>query len=168
MTLDNQRDQVWLIELFERTLEDYFSDMQRINNIRIVFGRRARRRLGSISIDPQNPDISIIRVNGWFKRPEVPEYIVQSVIVHELCHYAHGFNSGADEKIHRHPHAGGVIRSEFEERGLAELYDTQQKWLKQNWPQFIMKNHAKPLTSRRPAKKRLSVRALSAYYKKAR
>lgn len=166
MTLNNQRNQAWLIELFERTLDDYFSDMQRINNIRVIFGRRARRRLGSISIDPKNPDISIIRVNGWFRSVEVPEYIVQSVIVHELCHYAHGFNSGADEKIHRHPHAGGVIRSEFEERGLAELYDAQQQWLKQNWPQFIMKNHARPLSGKN-TKARKSGRRLVFRYRRS-
>lgn len=164
----DRRDQDWLNHLLDRTIDKYFSDMDRINDIRIEFGRRARRRLGSIAVDPNNSNISIIRINGWFRSMEVPEYIVQSVIVHELCHYAHGFNSGAGETTHRHPHAGGVIRKEFEERGLAKLYDAQQQWLKHNWPQFIMKNHARPLTAKRTTKKRLSMRALDVYCKRLR
>ena len=62
----------------------------------------------------------------------VPEFVVKATLVHELCHYAHGFNSPIEQK-YRHPHAGGVMRREFAERGLEQLWRDQRKWLKDNW-----------------------------------
>lgn len=147
-----ERDQVWLENLLQKTWDTYFHDVARVNHLRIEFGRRAKRRLGSISVDRKSPDVSVIRVNGWFKNPEVPEFLVQSVIVHELCHYAHGFNSGAAETAQRYPHAGGVIRREFAERGLADLYDRQQQWLKAHWGAFLVANY--PAQPRKPVKRR--------------
>ena len=144
-----KRDQKWLDNLLHSVWEGHFSDVRRVNNIRIEFGRRARRRLGSISVDRNDPKVSVIRVNGWFRDDEVPEFLIRSVIVHELCHYAHGFNSGSQERQHQYPHAGGVVRQEFSERGLAALYDQQQSWLKQNWPRFISRRY--PINSRKPS-----------------
>ncbi|MEX0749147.1 MAG: hypothetical protein WD467_01315 [Candidatus Saccharimonadales bacterium] len=158
------RDQAWLEDLLSRTWRDYFSDVERVNNLRIEFGRRAKRRLGSISVDPKQSSQSVIRINGWFRQSEIPEFLVQSVIVHELCHYAHGFNSGAEETQHRYPHAGGVIRQEFAGRGLVALYDEQQQWLKEHWGAFIRSNHPQAKPKRRPAKRQVA--QLPALYQK--
>lgn len=138
---NTSRDQAWLNDLLHSVWGSHFSDVERVNNIRIEFGRRARRRLGSISVDRNDSKISVIRVNGWFRESEIPEFLIRSVVVHELCHYAHGFNSGSSRRQHQYPHAGGVVRQEFSERGLAELYDQQQSWLKQNWPRFISQRY---------------------------
>lgn len=130
------RDELWLQQLLDETWDAHFSDVAQANDIRIVFGRRAKRRLGSISLDPSNRDITIITMNGIFRQSEIPVFVVQATLVHELTHYAHGFNSPLEQK-QRHPHAGGVIRREFSERGLLNLYMEQKRWLKANWSNII-------------------------------
>ena len=147
------RDQAWIDRQLNYVWEAYFSDVPEHNPVRIEFGRRARTRLGSISSDPSQPHISRIRLTGWFRYEEVPESIVHSVIVHEMCHYAHGFHSSA-ERQHRHPHAGGVIRKEFADRGLEALYDYQQQWLKTQWPRFIKKHYNGTTLSKAKSRKR--------------
>ncbi|MBA3679016.1 hypothetical protein H0W80_02405 [Candidatus Saccharibacteria bacterium] len=69
---------------------------------------------------------------------DVPEFVVIATIVHEMTHYAHGFNSPHRQK-QRHPHSGGVIKKEFAERGLENLYIDQQKWLKDNWITIVQR-----------------------------
>lgn len=130
------RDNAWLQQVLDKIWDNYFADVPQENDVRIVFGRRAKRRLGSISLDPKDPKTSLITMNGLFKDPSVPEFVVEATIVHELTHYAHGFNSPlAQSKAH--PHAGGVMRREFAERGLLDLYQQQKRWLKENWAGVI-------------------------------
>ena len=130
------RDDKWLYQLLDETWDKYFSDVSQDNDVRIVFGRRTKNRLGSIRLDPKDPLVSIITMNGLFREPLVPEFVVQATLVHELCHYAHGFNSPIQQK-YRHPHAGGVMRREFAERGLEQLYKDQRKWLKSYWHSVV-------------------------------
>jgi hypothetical protein len=131
-----KRDEAWLQQVLDKIWDNYFGDVPQVNDVRIVFGRRAKRRLGSISLDHEHGKTSLITMNGIFKRPDIPEYVVEATIVHELTHYAHGFNSPLDQ-VQAHPHAGGVMRREFAERGLLELYLQQKRWLKQNWQVVI-------------------------------
>lgn len=117
----------------------HFADVVQVNEVRIVYGRKAKRRLGSIHRDPRDPrNASIITINSLFQDLEVPEFVVRATIVHEMTHYAHGFNSPLQQK-HKHPHSGGVIRKEFAERGLEQLFLDQRDWLKQNWAAFLTK-----------------------------
>lgn len=130
------RDQVWLEQLLERIWQEYFSDVTRANQVRVEFGRRAKTRLGSIKHPAGNQSVSVITLNGLFRDPAIPQFVVEATLVHEMCHYAHGFNSPLDQRF-RHPHAGGVMRQEFAERGLVELYLEQKSWLKSNWPAMV-------------------------------
>ncbi len=130
------RDGAWLQQMLDKIWDNYFAEVPQVNDVRIVFGRRAKRRLGSISLDPANPKVSIITMNGLFRDNQIPEFVVEATLVHELTHYAHGFNSPL-EQAQAHPHAGGVMRREFAERGLLELYLQQKRWLKTNWPAVI-------------------------------
>lgn len=131
-----KRDNAWLVQVLDKIWDNYFADVPQDNDVRIEFGRRAKRRLGSISLDPGDLKTSIITMNGLFKDQEIPEFVVEATIVHELTHYAHGFNSPL-EQSKTHPHAGGVMRREFAERGLLELYLQQKRWLKENWAGVI-------------------------------
>jgi hypothetical protein len=131
-----KRDEAWLQQVLDKIWDHYFQDVRQDNDVRIVFGRRTKRRLGSISLDPADRQTSVITMNGIFKNPDIPEYIIEATIVHELTHYAHGFNSPL-EQAQAHPHAGGVMRREFAERGLLELYQLQKRWLKENWPAVL-------------------------------
>lgn len=148
----NKRDEAWLQGILDKIWDNYFPEVQQVNDVRIIFGRRTKRRLGSISLDPADRKTSIITMNGIFRREDVPEYVVEGTIFHELTHYAHGFNSPLDQ-AQPHPHAGGVMRREFAERGLLDLYLQQKRWLKENWAgilkqEFVARPHAGGLTRR--------------------
>lgn len=132
------RDSEWLENMLADIWLHHFSDIRQDNEVVIKWGRKARRRLGSISQDPEDKHTSIITVNRIFQDLEVPEEIIKATIVHEMTHYAHGFNSPLAQK-HRHPHSGGVIKREFAERGLEELYVIQKCWLKANWERVLAK-----------------------------
>jgi hypothetical protein len=131
-----RRDEAWLQGILDKIWDNYFPEVEQVNDVRIIYGRRAKRRLGSISLDPADRKTSIITMNGIFKKETVPEFVVEATVFHELTHYAHGFNSPL-EQAQAHPHAGGVMRREFAERGLLELYLQQKRWLKANWPEVI-------------------------------
>jgi len=142
------RDELWLQALLDDIWDHHFADVPQDNIVRIEFGRRAKRQLGSIRLDRRDPTVSIITLNGLFRDPAIPEFIVTATLVHELTHYAHGFNSPLARK-HAHPHAGGVMRAEYAERGLESLYVRQKRWLKANWPGIVAANFAPPASRRR-------------------
>ncbi len=141
------RDQAWLERLLKNIWADHFHDIKRTAPLQIRYGKRARNRLGSLSYDSKSKQ-SIIRLTRLFEDPDIPDLVVKSTIVHELCHYAHGFNAASTPR-YRHPHAGGVIRREFAERGLEELYSAQKRWLKSHWPAVVRKHFPKAVGRRR-------------------
>lgn len=126
------RDQEWLESLLADIWYRHFLDVPQNNDVRIIWAKRAKRRLGSIEIDRNDGHTTIIKVNRLFQDLDVPEYVIRATIVHEMTHYAHGFGS-LHERRQRHPHSGGVIRKEFAERGLVDLYLLQKRWLKEHW-----------------------------------
>lgn len=146
-----ERDNTWLQELLDQVWDSHFADVPQENDVRILFGRRAKRRLGSIALDPQDHTVSVITINGLFRSPSIPEFVVLATIVHELTHYAHGFNSPLAQ-AQAHPHAGGVMRREYDERGLLSLYLQQKKWLKQEWPGILAREFTASASTRRPAR----------------
>lgn len=91
---------------------------------------------------------TLITINGLFKDNSIPEFLIDSVIAHEMVHYAHGFAS-PHEKKYATPHAGGIIKREMKERGLEDLFILQKKWLKENWKEFVAKKMARRIRARR-------------------
>jgi hypothetical protein len=153
----NVRDDNWLQYLLDEIWDKHFSEVDQNNIVRIEYGRKAKRRLGSIRLDPADMETSIITINRIFSQEEIPEYVVRATIVHELSHYAHGFNSPLEQKK-SHPHAGGVMKREFAERGLLELYLKQKSWLRQNWPGVVASNFTPRTTPNRSQhKKRVQI-----------
>jgi len=151
-----KRDEAWLQQVLDKIWDNYFADVPQQNDVRIVFGRRAKRRLGSISFDPNDRNTSLITINGIFKKATVPEYVIEATIVHELTHYAHGFNSPLN-RAQAHPHAGGVMKREFAERGLLELYLQQKQWLITNWADVIASEFKAGERKRRQASGQLKI-----------
>jgi hypothetical protein len=82
---------------------------------------------------------TIIVINSLFKDEKIPEFVIDSVIVHEMAHYAHGFNSPLPQKYSK-PHKGNVIRREFLLRGIGKMERQQQKWMKENWQKYLDEN----------------------------
>lgn len=140
------RDNNWLVAMLDKIWDNYFPEVVQENDVRIEFGRRTKRRLGSIRLDEHDRRTSIITMNGIFKRSDIPEFVVEATVFHELTHYAHGFNSPL-EQAKAHPHAGGVMRREFAERGLLELYLQQKRWLKENWAAVLAEEFPSRISS---------------------
>jgi hypothetical protein len=134
------RTNEWLNQQLLQLWQGHFSDIEQVTPIRIQFGRRAYRKLGSIELRPirARPDhqYSYIIISGILADPQVPEFIAQQVIAHELVHYIHGFGSNVPRQL-RHPHQGGVIVKEFKRRGLWEIFRAYQSWMKISWVSYL-------------------------------
>lgn len=136
-----QRDHKWLKYRLETIWQQHFSDVAIANNVFVKFGRPAITRLGSIKYGRKCEDPNtIITINGYFKDPEIPEYVIDAVLAHELTHYAHGFFS-PHEQHHRYPHKGSVVKNEMTDRGLEKIMKAEKVWIKTNWRNYILKNH---------------------------
>ena len=123
------RDDQWLSQRLQFLWTSYFKDVKELNPIIIKFGRNSRLRLGSIRFD-RRTKTSHIRITSIFKNPKIPQSVVDHTIAHELIHYAHGFSSSRI-RLHKYPHAGGVVRNEMRERGMEYLYLSYKQWIKQ-------------------------------------
>lgn len=140
------RNDQWLKNKLEEIWTKYFSDIEKSNMVIIRFGQHARTRLGSIRQSrsakyslgpkPQALNPSVITITGYFRDEIVPEYVVDLVIAHELCHYAHGFCS-PHPQLYKNPHEGKVIDKELYRRGFGEEIKKEKVWLKESWPAII-------------------------------
>lgn len=149
------RDDKWLFQQLDEVWETFFPDMPQDNDVRIVWGRRARQRLGSISRDKNNDAGTLITINSLFKDEQIPDFVVQATIAHELAHYAHGFHSPLERKFEK-PHEGGVVHRELDERGAKKLEQMSKKWLKENWREYLEKHL--PRTRKVRAKSRIIIK----------
>lgn len=137
----NPRDNRWLKERFLTLKNRYFPDLEVNNNLIIKFGRPTKTRLGSIKHGRRktNPN-TIITLNGHFQDREVPDFVIDSTILHEVTHYSQGWFSPHPQKYY-HPHQGGVLKRELTDRGLSDTIKLSRKWLKQNWLEYLKKHH---------------------------
>jgi hypothetical protein len=137
------RDDGWLEERRGHLWNAYYGDARAGYPIVAKFGPRARYRFGSIF--SHNKTCRIL-VNGLFAHPEVPEYVVDATLVHEMAHYIHGYGSGL-RRLHAHPHRGGVVDNEMRARGCYHLEEKARAWRKTQWPAFY-ESHAADIITR--------------------
>lgn len=132
------RDNNWLSDKLNQVWQKYFRDTPKLNTIVVSFGYKAKRRLGSIrQINPIDKfSRTKITITSYFKEPAVPEYVIETTLAHEICHYAHGFASPL-LKYSRYPHHGGIVDKELKDRGLGAELTAQKMWLKTEWPKLI-------------------------------
>jgi len=132
------RDNAWLEQRLKLLWDNYYYDAPQGYPIRATFGRQAQYRYGSIFSHGRECRILI---NGLFAHPDVPEFVVDATIAHELAHYVHGYGSGL-KKLHSHPHRGGVIDKEMAKRGCMFLEDGAGEWRRENWQAFYAEHAA--------------------------
>ncbi len=139
----NTRNQVWLEAKLADLLSRHFSDLDIGRNLEIRFSKRSKRQLGCIARKQSRLPIllkrdapSEIRINGYFKDESIPEVVIEGTIIHELCHYVHGFSSPLPQKL-RYPHQGGAIKKEMIKRGAGDIYLAEKKWLKHHWQNYL-------------------------------
>lgn len=126
--LSLRRDNNWLLSRLDLLWDKYFPDVPQKNKVYIRFGRYAKFRLGSIRLN-RRTKATLITITSMFKNPGIPSEVVDHTIGHELVHYTHGFSSPVP-RLHKYPHAGGVVRLEMKERGMGYLSDAYKKWIK--------------------------------------
>lgn len=130
------RNNKWLKNIAKNIWRKYFSDISPTNDLRVKFGRRAKWQLGCIRQSRKKGSPSVISINGHFRNPQVPQYVVEGILAHEFSHYSHGFSSSGP-KLFRYPHRGGIINKELKRRGLAKLEKLQKEWIDKNWKNII-------------------------------
>ncbi len=123
-----KRDDKWLLSRLDFIWSKYFPDVPQNNKVFIRFGRYAKYRLGSIRLNKKTK-ASFIIITSMFKDLKIPAEVVDHTIGHELTHYAHGFSS-IHPRLHKYPHAGGVVKREMTERGMGHLHKAYQEWIK--------------------------------------
>lgn len=123
------RDNAWLLFRLGFIWSKYFSDVKQSNPLDIKFGRYSKYRLGSIKLN-RRTSRSHITITAMFKDNSIPTEVVDHTLAHELVHYAHGFSSKR-ARLHKYPHAGGVVQKEMIERGVGYLNKAYRVWVKQ-------------------------------------
>lgn len=122
------RDNSWLLSRLDYIWSKYFEDVTQENPVFIRFGRFSKYRLGSIRLDSRT-NKSFITLTGMFKNQKIPQVVVDHTIAHEMIHYAHGFSSKRI-RMHKYPHAGGVVQKEMRKRGMGYLIAGYRSWVK--------------------------------------
>lgn len=149
------RDNQYLENRLYFLWENFFADVPRKNLVLIKFGKSSARQLGSIKWATERTKIntiikskrdehevaddkriSVITITKLFQKEDIPEYIIDSTIAHELVHYTHGFHSPL-ERLYNHPHKGNIVGKELQKRGLGDMYKQSKRWLKANWREIV-------------------------------
>mgnify|MGYP001565825148 CR=1 FL=1 len=110
------RDDHWLANRLKFIWKS-FQDVEKRNDIVIKFKGRWKNKFGHIKKLDKDTEIVI---NSLFKNLNIPEYIIDLTIAHELVHYMHGFNS-PHKKLFRYPHKGNIVNKELKKRGFNDL-----------------------------------------------
>lgn len=127
------RDDQWLRNKLDNVWSEYYPDVPKSDKVIIHFGKRCRNRLGSIRL--VNNELSEIKINGFLKDPDLPEFVCKAVVAHELTHYVHGFGSSRPQ-LYKYPHRGGIVAREMIRRGLGETHYAAKDWINTNWITF--------------------------------
>lgn len=137
MSVPTLRDNRWLLYRLDDVWSKYFADLEQTNPLFIRFGRYSKYRLGSIKLNKKT-DKSYITITAMFKNPSIPQEVVDHTLAHELIHYAHGFSSKRT-RLHKYPHAGGIVNKEMIGRGMEYLVKAYKAWVKQYRQQLSAK-----------------------------
>lgn len=121
------RDNNWLLSRLDSVWSAYFADVKQTNPVNIKFGRYSKYRLGSVKFNRQTKR-SLITITAMFKGQNIPQEVIDHTIAHELIHYAHGFSS-TRTRLHKYPHAGGVVNKEMRVRGMDYLIKGYKDWI---------------------------------------
>lgn len=136
------RNNGWLTTKLQSIYKHHFSDIKLKNTILVRFGRKAKTRLGSITLKKlkgHSEKVSLITLNGLLKDDGVPEYVIDAVLAHELVHYCHGFSSPLP-RLYRYPHQAGVVDKEIVKRGLKNVLEKEKFWTKHEFAKLWLKN----------------------------
>jgi hypothetical protein len=120
-------------------IRENFSERGVTNLLVVRWARvKSKRVLGHIKPLRDTQFGSIIEINPALKSLDVPEYVLDYVLMHELTHYFQGFGSNHARK-QKHPHKGRVVEKELARHGWEEITEKSEKWIKENWKNLILR-----------------------------
>ena len=129
------RDDDWLKNRLLEIWQLRFIDIPMLNEVKIRFKGKWKTKFGHIKM---KNNITEIVINSLFKHEDVPQYIVDLTIAHELIHYAHGFQSPLEKKFN-YPHQGGIVKKELKKRGFRDTLLLERKIFRKEWPDIYKK-----------------------------
>jgi len=129
------RDDNWLRNRMLEIWQLRFMDVPMLNEVKIKFKGKWKLKFGHIKM---KNNITEIVVNSLFKHEDVPQYIIDLTIAHELVHYSHGFQSPLERRF-RYPHQGGIVRKELKKRGFKDAMQLEKKIFRKEWPEMFRK-----------------------------
>ncbi len=124
------RTDIWLECRLERIWNVLMPEVNRLNQIKIKFKGNWKTKFGHIK-RLKDGSTEII-INNLFRNKQVPEFIIDTTIAHELIHYMHGFHSPLPKQF-RYPHEGRVVDKELKNRGFSFLLKLEKDWIKNKW-----------------------------------
>jgi len=128
------RNDEWLFERMNQIWDLLFNDSPKKNIVKARFKGRWKNKFGHIR-ELKDGSTEII-VNGHFKHEEVPDFILDLTIAHEIVHYIHGFNSPYPKRF-KYPHQGNIVNRELKKRGFGHLIKKEKPWVKNDWPKIL-------------------------------
>ena len=126
------RDDNWLRNRMLEIWQLRFMDVPMKNEVKIKFKGRWKTKFGHIKL---KNNITEIIINSLFKHEDIPQYIIDLTIAHELVHYSHGFQSPLERK-YNYPHQGGIVRKELKKRGFRDAMELERKVFRKEWPEM--------------------------------
>ncbi|MFA5126020.1 MAG: hypothetical protein WC462_03385 [archaeon] len=139
--VSNQDYDKYLANKAASLIRENFPERGVTNFLVIKWGCKWSRVLGRIKPLENKEYGSIIEINSLLKQIEVPEYVLDYILMHELTHYFQGFGSNHERK-HKHPHKGHIVEKELARHGWDEITKKSEKWIKENWKNILMKEKA--------------------------
>ncbi|MBT3690877.1 hypothetical protein HOG16_01375 [Candidatus Woesearchaeota archaeon] len=124
------RSDLWLQLRLEKIWNVLMPEVKRLNSVNIKFKGNWKTKFGHIK--KQKDGSTEIVINNLFRNEQVPEFIIDTTIAHELIHYMHGFHSPLPKQF-IHPHQGGIVDRELKNRGFGFLLKLEKDWIKNKW-----------------------------------
>ncbi len=130
------RTQEWLEQRLNEIWELHFKDIERKNKIIVKFRGKSRYKFGHIRLLKDKS--TEIAINSLFKNLEIPQFMIDLTIAHELVHYMHGFQS-PHPKMFKYPHQGGIVNKELKKRGFSLMLKQYKNFVKNDWKNTYLK-----------------------------
>ena len=124
------RSDTWLNLRLERIWSVLMPDVKKLNQVNIKFKGNWKTKFGHIK--KLKDGSTEIVVNNLFRNEQIPEFIIDTTIAHELVHYMHGYHSPLPKQF-KHPHQGGIVDKELKNRGFSFLLKLEKDWIKNKW-----------------------------------
>jgi hypothetical protein len=128
------RDNDWLIQRMNQIWDTLFHDFPKKNVVKARFLGKWKNKFGHIK--KLKDGSTEIVVNGHFKHPSIPDFIIDLTLAHEIVHYIHGFHSPYP-RMFKYPHQGNVVNKELKARGFEHLLIKEKPWVREDWPRLL-------------------------------